>query len=429
MSRKIDPQYYDEERQLLEEANPKWKDPVDEENEEENDIKQKLSDKHQLIEAELLGSIEHGGGLASGGYLQAPNSGRGVSGGAWPLMLAPLVASLFMGGSLDETKKPKVAYGIIHTKKPLDMSSAANFYRSLSRLASSKTSPGYVEKKMSSLLTPSIWRSIKKNKVGGSLKSDTTLRMGHLLYPMLQGHATKALGKPYRAVLPRLMSALEQVGDRDFARPVTADVLRSGGSIFSTLIKGAKNLFQKIIGNKAVKGIVGKVGEAGSKALESAAPALTENVIKKVTDYANKKLTEEGKQRIDVDDIESMRELVKKKDRKQRAKKLLEQAEEDDERRQRRRRRTRAKAKAYADEDEEDEDDEDEDEEIQVEPSRVGTLRRKAAVANKKALVPTRTPGDGRRIIGWSAGQPIYEGGLLKKKTYGGAWTVKLKRV
>lgn len=431
------PQYYEEERQILSQANDDWTDPVDDDAKYQNQVKHSVSDKHDLIEAELLGGIEHGGSLGNhrGGYLMAPNSGRGVAGGflpAIPLMIAPLIASI-LGSGTSKGTRANVKFGVITTKKPLSMASGGEFYKSLARIASSKTSPKYVEKVMGDLLTKPIWNQIKKGKgVFGSGRNASRLLMGHLMSPILMGHARKALGRDGMGSYPALVNVLERIGEEDgyLSKPVTAKGLVAGGSILGTLWKGAKTLFGKLTGSKLAK----TVGEAGSKALEKAAPALTENVIKKVTDYANKKLTDEDKRKIDMEDIDSMREIISKKDRKARAKKLLEKAERDDEKRRRRRR------SSYDDDDDDDEAAADE-RELEFEPEDTGTRLRKEIVGRKKALVPTKkdvgSVPPGKRIIGYSFGQPIYGNGsktlqrFSKKKVpvaRGGAWTVKLSR-
>lgn len=383
-----------------------------------------------MIEAEILGTVEHGGSVGKrGGYLMAPNaSTRGGFLPAIPLMIAPLIASILGSG----TGRPKVSFGVITTKKPLSIASGGEFYKSLARLASDKTSPKYVERVMNRLLTKDIWNQIKKGRgVFGGAVRPSRLLMGHLMSPILMGHAKKALGRDHLGSYPALLNALESVGEEDgyLSQPVTAKGLVKGGSILGTLWKGAKTLFGKLTGSKLAK----TVGEAGSKALEKAAPALTENVIKKVTDYANKKLTDEDKGKIDMEDIDSMREIINKKDRKARAKKLLEKAEREDEKRRRRRR--------YIDEDEDEEEGTEDERDLEFEPEDTGTRLRKEIVGRKKALVPAsqralvpasqRDVGGvppGKRIIGYSFGQPIYGNGSKKKVPRGGAWTVKLTR-
>lgn len=279
--------FYDEEKEIMRRINPAYRDPIALDAEQTNKmraIEGNILDPYMRTEAECLNAISHGGYLRApggrGGYINPP------TGGFPPLLaFAPLIASILGSG----TKTG----GYVHIEKPLNMSNAKNFYKSLHSMMREKINPTLVERKFDKLFG-SGWKKYKNSKDGGAIVDD--LRMGHLLHPILKGH----VGKIFKGtgINPELfLKHLEDSGHPILDMPVNYQTLQRGGSILGSLWSGLKSVLSKgkdIISNifknpkvqEIGKNVVGKV----TKVVEERAPEIAEMGANKLADYVSKRL-------------------------------------------------------------------------------------------------------------------------------------------
>ena len=376
MSRRLaKPQFQGDEALLANAINPNYIDPEDEEAKEENENRFKMEQEqrmHSGIQNELYGES-----VGAMGYLNPPNVGRGVTGG-W---IFPLLAGLsaLLGTGIRSSgmiyRKGNPGQKPVFFTHPPNMSSSSAFYRDIVNQATGQGVPIKTFHKLFGDVP--TFRSMMKGKIGSGSIDD--LRMGHLLAPLINSHLKKALkgtGIPSEVV----MKAIEEKMSPLLEQMVTPEVMARGGSLLGTLWGGVKSVFgklkpiiQSIFGNPTVKKIITDVGQKVGNVASSEAPKLAELAAQKIADYARTKL--KGDEPIASEKPSS---------------------------------------------------------EGSFEPSATQKFEMPSAIhtgEERKQIIAARknpdTPKE-RKILRWDWGVPIYGEG--KKKTSGGAWTVKLVR-
>ena len=423
--KKARPEYYQQEESILEDINPKWKDPKVREAEMENKIKNDVRTKEMYMDGMTDYIMDQKMGM---GYLNAPSpSGRGyirppnARGGLFPLIpILSGIASLLLGSGI--SKRGGLANPLYHLQRQPNLNNASSFFRDIMDQSLRAGAPaGMVKNKLTKLFGGTgMFNKVMKGKIGGAVLHEP-MKMGHLMAPILLGHMKNAL-KGTKIAPPEMLHYLESAFRPFLDREVSPTELSRGGSILSSLWKGAKSLFGSAV--KGVKGFLGNknVRDAGSKLLESTTgaigkhgPKLIETAAERLSDYADKTMRDDEPTE---EDIERVQTTLQKRERKARAKKLLE----EDERRRRRRR-------GYDEEEEEFEPRRYEPTAIRryelpaAEPSTRGRELVRQRRGQKEEVIPKK-----RRVIGFANGAPVYGDGLSKKKACGGSWVVKLTK-
>jgi len=441
------PQFYDGEQSILKSINPEWEDPR-----EQRIHKDVQNDMMLDIENHLYdnGDRAQGMGYLGTGYLSAPRSKQG---GIFPLIpIISGIASLLFGSGMSGG----IANPLLLNRPP-NMNNASSFFKDIMCQAVQNGIPQpLMKQKMIKLFGGvGMFNKVMTGKIGGGSLNGGPLKMGHLLSPIMMGHMMKAL-KGSRIKPRDVMERIENQFAPFLEKIATAEELKKGGSILSSLWSGAKSIFGKV-GN-AVKGLFGNksVQEAaskiGSKVLERGSELAVKG-LDKLSDYALKDMEKDPE--ITDEEIEKVQAELAKRKRKARAKQLLSV---DDKRRRLQRRKTSRQ--------EEEEEPEEEEEYTPSalrrfeQPSAVKSdTRRKALVQERRrtepsrALVPVRNPSrykrgyeeeeeeeeapqprnvlsapPGMHVIAWNGTHPVYGYGYGKKKAYGGSWKVRLEK-
>lgn len=403
MPRKANPTVYGDEANMLKGLNPDWEDPNDEDAEEEEDTRQKLTRKQNMfegIEDHLYGTVQ------GAGYLRAPNARGGYvnppSGGFLPLLPIAMMASSFLPMLFGKGKKRGGAYmkdgkmipnKMIGLMRHPNMSSASAFFRDVVQQGHKQGMGLGMWKKLFG--STNLMNRMLTGRVGSGVVDK--LQMGHLLSGPVYNHLQKAL-KGSGISADDVMPEIENLPL--FNEDVSLDGLKRGGSIIGSLWTGLKSvmgkagpLIKKIISNPRLKKIatdsLSKIGDVA----ERNAPALAEKAANRVVDYANRKLKGD--------------EPTPSKSEKAVAK--------------------APKASRY-----DDIEDDDDDDDYELPSGRSDSnLRKNLANQRKNSTAVAPKPTGEKRIVGWDMGSPIYgEGRKLKKnaKIRGGSWKVSLTR-
>lgn len=281
MSRSRVPYRNDDEKMLMSKVDEDYEDPLTQYAEKENAPDDAL-DPYDRIQAEVLDGYTH-----TGGYLRAPSRGGYImapaSGGSIPMLAAMIIPEIIAGIIHGISGRGRAKSNLLYTRKPINMTSANNFYKSLYDDAGEQMGYPITQTKFSKLFAGTGYKQFVKNVRGGAATPDKLMH-GHLLMPLVVQHLKRALGPKGRHLIEPLLGHAE--GLPVMQERVSHGSLMRGGSIMGTLWAGLKNVFGKLSSSDTLK----NMGQSAIKGLQQTVTDVTPAAAEALTKYAHRKL-------------------------------------------------------------------------------------------------------------------------------------------